>query len=55
MSKLYNYFELPKNIEGNYQAKCKICSNLISASGKTCSNLKSHLKVMGKISNRNIH
>ena len=29
MSKLYNYFELPKNIEGNYKSKCKICSSLI--------------------------
>ena len=45
MSKLYNYFELPKNIERNYQAKCKICSRLISAPGKTCSNLTTHLKV----------
>ena len=46
MSKLENFFEFLTNVEGNYKAKCKICctSSLISTSGKTCSNLTTHLK-----------
>ena len=45
-STVFDHFEMPESTEGTYKAKCKYCSLLISARGKTTSNLLTHIKVI---------
>ena len=43
-SVVFSHFELPSDVTGKYKAKCNHCSLYISSSGKTTSNLLTHLK-----------
>ena len=39
------YFQIPQNAERNFNARCKTCSKMYSASTGATSNLLTHLKV----------
>ena len=45
MASVYKYFELPKNRDGNFKAKCKQFDTLLSCSKGVTSNLLKHVKV----------
>jgi hypothetical protein len=47
-SSIYDHYNLPEDAEcmkGKFKAKCKYCPMSISATGKTTSNLITHMKV----------
>ena len=43
--KLFIEFDIPQSVDGNFKAKCKHCTAIISVSTKAYSNLLGHLLV----------
>ena len=51
-SVILSHFDIPQSQNGNFQAKCKHCSQLIKGSSKATSNFVTHLKVSVNMLNR---
>ena len=47
-SAIHDHYEMPECLKGTFKAKCKYCPTSISATGKTTSNLITHMKVSYK-------
>ena len=45
MENILSQFELPKDTQGNFKAKCRHCPAFISGSLKITSNFNTHIKV----------
>ena len=45
-SLIFSFFDIPENVEGNFKAKCKLCTSQLSASTKASSNLVLYLRVL---------
>ena len=43
---IFSHFEIPKNADGNFKAKCIHCAVFISGNLKVTSNFVNHMKVI---------